>query len=762
MELTHTIFSRLANISLTLLFVLMLSTSANASLRISASSILHSKKNVATNPSLPRATYFSADTSELTKLFSGNVNRFQLENFPISATEFVTLDLKSAHSVFDARTLCIVAGPEGDFTFTIPEFHAFRGAILCRPNSKVFITYSACGLLCSITLEDETKIVLGQSRTSTDATDYILLPETDLLASQKVTPFNCLNDGIAQPRNLTPVDELLKPYRTQLGGKSQIQKVNQSGLLEAEVAVEADNDFYTAAGGTNAKVVSYIGSLFSMSSAIFEDEAHISLRVPWVKVWATADPYQVHGNAYAMPDLVRAYWGVHYKDVQRDLAHVMTSISYGGGGFGYYSLCDTAYSYSVSSPQTGKTYPTFAFSYDSYIVSHEIGHNFGSPHTHDCYWNPELDTCLTKDDPNTSLRAADACHALPITARKNPGTIMSYCANTNYALSGNNFAEYKLVMTFSKKPDSVIRATVEKASCITAPSAPTVVLTSPRGSTTFSGDSTTAIQWASAHLTTVSLEYSSNGGTSWNPIASSLQAADCNYNWKMPNISSTQMLVRIFDATHASPAEDTSLLFFTINSTGPNPAYKTLTLAGVSAGKINANTPTHFNWTSEGAVGVGTIQYSTDHTIWSDIVTVQESETTANWTTPDINIPQAYFKIINKKGLEYEAPNPVWIFKQNQAVRVSNGIPTSFYMTPNFPNPVTSTTSVQVDVPRRSTISLSVCNETRVTVEKLANEILDAGSYVYSLDVKNLANGNYLFVLESGTTRLMGKMQVQK
>jgi hypothetical protein len=257
--------------------------------------------------------------------------------------------------------------------------------------------------------------------------------------------------------------------------------------------------------------------------------------------------------------------------VPRDLAHIMTSIGYGGGGYGYYSLCDPNYSYSMSSPQTGHKYPTFAFTYDSYIVSHECGHNFSLRHTHDCYWNPPIDTCYTKDDtmhyPNNDtsvhLRLGDACASLPIHPRSSPGSIMSYCANANYTLSGNDFSQFKLEMTFSPRVADSMRANAEKAACIQPPDSARLILLSPRGSESFPGDTTITVTWTSAHLTYIAAEYSSDGGATWNTIADPLYAVVGSTSWQVPNINSQSMLVRVRDIP-PSVIADTSLLFFTV------------------------------------------------------------------------------------------------------------------------------------------------------------------------------------------------------
>jgi hypothetical protein len=457
-------------------------------------------------------------------------------------------------------------------------------------HSRVFIAISGGTLLCSILRENGTTYVFGPEKNSSEAGAHILVAINDLLATGPFKPFDCIADDIHQPHAPAPIDALL-PHHSE--NEVLSAPLNNGKLLQTDIAVEADSQFYGAIGGDPSKTIAYIGAIFSMSSMIYEDEANLTHHLTWIKVWTTSDPYQVHGNAYALEDTVRKYWQLHYSTVQRDLAHIMTSIGYGGGGFGYYSLCDNAYSYSVSSPQTGHTYPTFAFTYDVYIISHEIGHNFSLIHSHDCYWNPPLDTCYTKDD--AALALGDACYSKPITPRKNPGTIMSYCANANYILSGNDFSQYKLEMTFSPRPDSVLRVNAEKAACIGPPTDPIVILLSPRGGQSYKGGAVIPLKWTYANIQNVTLEYSSNSGMTWLPIQSGIAASLASLIWNMPNISSTKMLVRIYDSAHPAIG-DTSLLFFTVTKNAvhnegaedatlilvPNPANDHLTVSATA------------------------------------------------------------------------------------------------------------------------------------------------------------------------------------
>jgi len=566
---------------------------------IRASSFLHRSQSSST-PSINRGASYFVDSFALNKAISAN-GIMEITDFPGGAGDLITLDLKPSRSPIDSTTQFWIGSPSGARRFTPPLFLAFRGTVLNEPGSSVFLTTFAGKLLVTITRASDITYDFGPVKNSDERGAHILIPENSLFTYGPFHALNCITDDIPQPNALTPVAELLRDYRSgKIGARSE---VSHSQLLQTDIAVEADSCFYQAAGGDTNTVLGYIASLFAMSSSIYEDEVNITWHLTWIKLWPNGDPYNVKGNAYALEDTVPIYWRAHYANVPRNLAHVMTSVSYGGGGYGYYSICDPQSSYSVSSPQTGHQYPTFAFTYDAYIVAHEIGHNFSLVHSHQCYWDPPLDTCYTNDDTTFGLKLGDACYGLPITPRRSAGTIMSYCANANYALSGNDFSQYKLAMTFSPKVDSVLRRNAELASCIQPPPDPTLILLSPRGSETFPADTIITVQWTYANLDSIRLEYSPNGGSFWTPISGSLSAMQGFYAWKIPNTTSSNMLVRAFDVANPAVA-DTSLLFFSVTPSSsittapasedfqlsPNPAQNILILKGVTPGERIAYT----------------------------------------------------------------------------------------------------------------------------------------------------------------------------
>jgi hypothetical protein len=88
-----------------------------------------------------------------------------------------------------------------------------------------------------------------------------------------------------------------------------------------------------------------------------------------------------------------------------------------------------------------------------------------------------------------------------------------------------------------------------------------VKLTYPIGGESMVPGETEAIRWdANGTLVDFSLEYSINGGTSWNAINSNISGTERHYNWSVPNNITSSALVRI----NRSGYTDQSVEYFTI------------------------------------------------------------------------------------------------------------------------------------------------------------------------------------------------------
>jgi hypothetical protein len=178
---------------------------------------------------------------------------------------------------------------------------------------------------------------------------------------------------------------------------------------------------------------------------------------------------------------------------------------------------------------------------------------------------------------------------------------------------------------------------------IAAPT-PTITITSPNTPLTWYAYSTYQITWTNTYLTgsSVKIEYSVNGGNTWNTIVDSVDANDRSYNWTVPNIPSNQCKIRI-SKTNDPSINDISDVNFNIERpaitiTSPNTP---LTWYAYSTYQITWSAP---NLTTAANVK---LEYSINGgNTWNTIVNaVAVSPGTYSWTIPNIASNQCRIRI---------------------------------------------------------------------------------------------------------------------
>ena len=207
----------------------------------------------------------------------------------------------------------------------------------------------------------------------------------------------------------------------------------------AVIAFETDAEWVNAArhGGSLANAISYIATLVAGVNTIYERDAgsvlNQGVRVlqgyTIIRATEAEDPYvDTTGNADGTKlNEFTSYWEANYPRtvVKRALAAFLSGrqgSSSSASGIAWVSGLCNGVGYSIDqlftvSYQTG----------DLLILAHEIGHNFGARHTHNCvYGTPPIDTCLAAEG---GCAAQGSC---PPTQTINgvtnvTGTLMSYC-----------------------------------------------------------------------------------------------------------------------------------------------------------------------------------------------------------------------------------------------------------------------------------------------------------------------------------------------
>lgn len=530
------------------LFVLLLLAGfvdayAGKIISVNASSFLHGEQTALKNKSadkilggnLEYSTY-QADVKALSGVMN-NAGDLRITNFPITQDQKGTLVLKRKKSVVDQNSKFYIAGATADIPMKTPTVDYFEGQIENYFDSKVALV-CVNGTVFAKMEHSNNSFVFAPYVHSKESNVYAIIDENSFYKNYPVSGLNCIADSYQKA--------LEKDYKNQ-----PVLLSNQ--LLEVELALETDTEFYKATGSDINKTSAYIIAVYSFVSRVYEEQVNITVYLKNVKIWTDnpADPYDAQGNPFILESKAPAYWNEHYQNVERDVAQILTSVSYGGGGFGYFNaLCNqTTSGYSFASLQGYNSYPTFAFTYDVYTAAHELGHNFNAQHTHSCYWGVPLDTCLVGD------AISAGCLEVGTTPKPNPGSIMSYCgAPNNDAGLG-----FQVRMIFLPQNKTLIRTTAEGASCITEPANPKVKITNPRGPKTFNSGDVINITWTSSHVDNIKLDYSMNNGVTWDPIESSVSAVNGTYAWKTPSICANNVLIRI-SSTASDLVVDTTVI----------------------------------------------------------------------------------------------------------------------------------------------------------------------------------------------------------
>lgn len=258
------------------------------------------------------------------------------------------------------------------------------------------------------------------------------VPPTDLVSRElrqsrlldKDKPFRCDAETLARPRS--------RLADAAAGPASVPQALPPGQFYVAPVAIETDGEFYNLFGST-AGATSYIGNLFAYASTLYQRDVGTQLQLGYVSLWSggpTTDPW-AHTSTYGGLTSFRQYWVNNRSGIRRAVAHFLSGRSLGGGIAWLDALCDPSYGYGYSANIAG----SFQISnpravWDIIVVSHEIGHNFNSPHSHSYQGiggdaNP-IDACY--NDSTGSRGALPGANSLSGgTAGAGNGTIMSYC-----------------------------------------------------------------------------------------------------------------------------------------------------------------------------------------------------------------------------------------------------------------------------------------------------------------------------------------------
>jgi PKD repeat protein len=223
-----------------------------------------------------------------------------------------------------------------------------------------------------------------------------------------------------------------------------------------EVYIECDFDSYQKNGFNVINTEDWALALMNEVGILYENEG-VPVVVSDIKVYDVPDPYLGGSTAGQM----LGFMGGAVGDYDGRLAHVFSTRPVGGGVAYLNVLCANNNGswgpFGVSGSMNTSTIPFPIYSWNVMVIAHELGHNIGSQHTHDCVWNgnnTQIDDCGPEASYTTS------CYDSNNPILPTSGTIMSYCHLIGGV--GINFSN-----GFGPLPGALLANKYFGASCVT-------------------------------------------------------------------------------------------------------------------------------------------------------------------------------------------------------------------------------------------------------------------------------------------------------
>lgn len=338
-----------------------------------------------------------ADALDALRTANAGLVRLQLP-YPLN----LQLDLFRTDVFSDEATISTTDGR----TFAPNPNHQFyRGIISGNPNSLAIVSI----------FEERVQILFADDQGNmriqqTAGNKYVLFADKDILIPKQL---ECYVDDETDFN--APEDSKGSSNRTMTGNC-------------IEVYVECDYKSYLDNGSSVPNTEEWVAELWNEVITLYENE-DIPVAVSDVLVYTSSDPFAALNSTSAVLTAFRAHIDTLVYDGR--LAHFLSTRSLGGGIAYLNVLCSNSHQVAVSASLSTNIVPFPTYSWSVEVVTHEMGHNVGSPHTHNCSWNgngTQVDDCgnVWATNNNQTPEGA-ACYDVNNPILPPSGTIMSYC-----------------------------------------------------------------------------------------------------------------------------------------------------------------------------------------------------------------------------------------------------------------------------------------------------------------------------------------------
>ncbi|HKX45075.1 MAG TPA: M12 family metallo-peptidase, partial [Planctomycetota bacterium] len=344
------------------------------------------------------------------------------------------------------------------------DLSVWLGRIPGEPASEAMVSFSRAGVRGWVRAGSEFWHLMPQPGAGNDWSESrtFVVAESELAALGLSDQRRCGLDELA----------VLRPEEEARGGALGAGAPGCEGWV-CPLAIETDFQLFQVFGDLPA-TVAYTTTLLGAASGRYEEQIDTTLTYPYLQFYTQSnDPWSTPESGGSMIDMLGEFESAWGGNVPADAKlGVFVSGAGLGGGVAYLSaLCDSTetITFAVCGNIDGETpFPVQQgpTTWDFIVFTHELGHNFSSPHTHD--YEPPIDTC-----------AFGGC--IP------NGTIMSYCHQCDGGLLNMTTYFHPIVVEVMKSHagaclDSFVPLAAGSQPSLLAPGQPTTVSVAVTGS----------------------------------------------------------------------------------------------------------------------------------------------------------------------------------------------------------------------------------------------------------------------------------------
>lgn len=294
-----------------------------------------------------------------------------------------------------------------------------------------------------------------------DSTTYIIYSDANLLIPNN---FTCHTQD---PEDVAP--------QPTTQGEQNVQSARCVTMY-----FEIDYDIFQQNNNSTEQTGIWMTSVYNNVQTLFNNDG-ISTALKSFYIWTTDDPYEGDASSDYL-----GQFGAMRPVFDGDLGQLV-GIDPGGLGGVAVTIAGVCSDNNFSYSDVFLDYANVPiFSWTVQVITHELGHLLGSPHTHGCYWNGNntaIDGCGSSQG-----YVEGNCSQGPIPTSSVKGTIMSYCHLVpNVGINFNN--------GFGPQPKQRILNHVESSSCLSTDCVNTCINTVRDFAVTASTTSSVTITW---------------------------------------------------------------------------------------------------------------------------------------------------------------------------------------------------------------------------------------------------------------------------